>query len=372
MKRSTDRILTSHVGTLPPPKDLSDLRAEYATRQAEYEALLPEAVRAIVRKQAEIGLDVVNDGEFGKVGGFSNYVRERLAGYETRPLRSLVGREQQQLPEYSRGRVGGPDPQESPQMVCVGPVSYIGQKLISRDIDNLKAALDGVNVQEAFMAAVGPDNVGYQPGQNAYFATEDEYVQANADAMRAEYRAIVDAGFVLQIDTPVMKYNALSLSVDDFRARFARLVEILNHALEGIPPDRIRIHICYGGMKIAHTGDINLNQFIDLVLKINAAGISYDGNVRHEHEWKIWQERKLPDGKLLMPGVVAHTTDVVEHPELIADRITRLAKLVGRENVIAGTDCGLGGRVHPEIAWAKFRSMVEGAQIATKELWGKG
>jgi 5-methyltetrahydropteroyltriglutamate--homocysteine methyltransferase len=374
MKRSTERILTSHVGTLPRPANLEALLQAGEEKRDDYFAALPDAVKEAVRLQNEAGLDVINDGEYGKIGGFSNYVRTRLAGYELKPLPSLVGREQKDFPQYAVGRVGGPRPEGAPpqmQMVCTGPVSYIGEEEIQRDIRNLKAALEGRQVTDVFMAAVGPENVNYQPGGNEYYATNKEYVEANAEALKHEYRAIADAGFVLQIDMPVMKYNALSLSLEEFRKRFEELVEITNHALEGIPADQVRVHVCYGGMKIPHTGDLMLGQYLDLLLKINANGISYDQNVRHEQEWKLFRDVKLPDGKLLMPGVAAHVTETIEHPELIADRLVRLANLVGRENVIAGTDCGLGNRVHPEIAWAKFRSMAEGARLATKELWGK-
>jgi 5-methyltetrahydropteroyltriglutamate--homocysteine methyltransferase len=370
MQRSTDRILTSHVGRLPAPKALEGLSAE--ANPEGYAAALPEAVGQIVHQQLDVGVDVVNDGELGKVGGFSGYVRTRLTGYEAKPLPTLVGREQESFPSYAVGRVGGPLPAgAAPQarMVCTGPITYIGQKQISRDIENLAAAVASERPPDAFMAAVSPDNVNYQPGANEHYSSEEEYIQANADALTEEYHAIAEAGFVLQIDMPVMKYNALSLTVEEFRERFARLIEILNGALAGIPPDQVRAHICYGGMKLAHTGDLELHQFLDVLLELNANGISYDQNVRHEHEWAVFQDVRLPEGKLLMPGVVAHTTDVVEHPELIAQRLVRLAGVVGRENVIAGTDCGLGGRVHPEIAWAKLASMAEGARIATAQLW---
>ena len=372
VKRSSDHILTSHVGRLPSPKHLEELLALGEPARAEYFAALPEAVREIVGRQREIGLDVINDGEFGKVGGFSNYVRTRLSGYEQRPQQTLIGREQRDFPEYSIGRVGGIRPAGSAPssgMICTGPIEYIGQAELDRDIANLKAAVASQPVADVFMAAVSPDNVNYQPGANQYYKTEEEYIQANAAALSHEYRAITDAGFVLQIDMPVMKYNALSLSLEEFRGRFARLIEVLNEALTGIPADQVRAHVCYGGMKIAHTGDLMLGQYIDLLLKLNANGISYDQNVRHDHEWTLFRDVKLPDGKVLMPGVLAHTTDVVEHPELIAERLVRLAKLVGRENVIAGTDCGLGGRLHPEIAWAKFQSMAQGAALATRTLW---
>ncbi|MBO0715610.1 MAG: hypothetical protein J2P59_12700 [Acidimicrobiales bacterium] len=372
MQRSTDRILVSHVGRLPAPKALDGLAAEAETNLEAYQAALPEAVRQILHQQREVGVDVVNDGELGKIGGFSRYVRTRLTGYEEKALPVLVGREQASFPSYSVGRVGGPLPEGAspqPRMVGTGPITYIGQAEIRRDIENLRAALSEEPALDAFMAAVSPDNVNYLPGANGYYATEEEYIQANADALGEEYRAIADAGFVLQIDMPVMKFNALSLTLEEFRSRFAGLIEILNGALDGIPADQVRAHICYGGMKLAHTGDLQLHQFLDLLLGLNADGISYDQNVRHEHEWAIFEDVRLPDGKLLMPGVVAHTTDVVEHPELIAQRLVRLANLVGRENVIAGTDCGLGGRVHPEIAWAKLASMAEGARLASAALW---
>jgi 5-methyltetrahydropteroyltriglutamate--homocysteine methyltransferase len=373
MKRSTDHILTSHVGTLPRPEDLQKLLLGGDSARDEYFQRLPDAVVGIVQKQLDVGLDVINDGEFGKVGGFSGYVRTRLAGWEQKPLQSAIGREQaEQFPGYSVGRTGGqPAPDAAPQrqMVCTGPVSYIGQAELDRDLSNMRAAVSGRPVTDVFMAAVSPDNVNYQPGSNEFYASEEELVLANAAALRHEYKAITDAGYVLQIDMPVMKYNALSLTVEQFRERFARLIEILNDALTGIDPDQVRVHVCYGGMKIAHTGDLMLNQYIDLLFHLNANGISYDQNVRHDHEWTVFQDLKLPDGKLLMPGVVAHTTDVVEHPEVIADRLVRLANLVGRENVIAGTDCGLGGRVHEEIAWAKLASMVAGAHLASETLF---
>jgi 5-methyltetrahydropteroyltriglutamate--homocysteine methyltransferase len=372
MKRSTDHILTSHVGTLPRPEDLQNLLTREGA-QDEYFQRLPKAVSDIVQKQLDVGLDVINDGEFGKIGGFAGYVRTRLAGWEQKELQSAIGREQgEQFPRYSVGRTGGhPDPNAAPQrqMVCTGPVSYIGQAELDRDIANMRAAVQGRSVTDVFMAAVSPDNVNYQPGSNEFYPTEDELVLANAAALRNEYKTITDAGYVLQIDMPIMKYNALSLTVEEFRARFARLIEVLNDALTGIDPDQVRVHVCYGGMKIAHTGDLMLHQYIDLLFGLHANGISYDQNVRHDHEWTIFRDLKLPDGKLLMPGVVAHTTDVVEHPELVAERLVRLANLVGRENVIAGTDCGLGGRLHEEVAWAKFASMVAGARLATAELF---
>jgi 5-methyltetrahydropteroyltriglutamate--homocysteine methyltransferase len=254
-------------------------------------------------------------------------------------------------------------------MVVTAPITYVGQSAVKRDVGTLKEATKGVDVAGVFMAAVGPDNIDYQPGVNQFYADETEYVRGCAAALKQEYKAITDAGFIFQIDTPVMKFNALQLSLPDFRKRFGNLVDIFNETLAEIPQEQIRLHICFGGGRGPHTGDIMLADFMDLVLQIKSAAISFDQNVRHEHEWTIWQDMKLPEDKTLIPGVVAHTTDTVEHPELVAQRLVRYANLVCRENVMAGTDCGLGGRVHPDIVWAKFRSQVEGAHLASKMLW---
>ena len=389
MKRSSERILTTHVGSMPRPPELRELdpRPGQPHDAQAYASALRKAVDDIVRKQAEAGLDVINDGEVYKPS-WSGYVRERLSGFEPRPLApgqgvNNRGREAADFAGYFSDRGGGvggiggnlgaPGGRNvaTTQMACTGPIKYIGEELVKRDVANFQAAIKNVGVVEGFMAAVGPDNVGYQPGQNQFYASEEDYIRANAEALHTEYRGVTDGGFVLQIDTPVMKYNALQLSLPDFRKRFGALVEIFNETLKDIPEEQIRLHICFGGGRGPHTGDIMLKDFIDLVLRIRSTGISFDQNVRHEHEWTIWKDVKLPDGKVLIPGVVAHTTDTIEHPELVAQRIVRYANLVGRENVMAGTDCGLGGRLHPDVVWAKFRSMVEGARLATKELWGR-
>jgi 5-methyltetrahydropteroyltriglutamate--homocysteine methyltransferase len=403
MKRSTDHILTTHVGSMPRPADLAamDPKPGQPFDAAAYAARLRSATQEIVRKQVDVGIDVINDGELYKPS-WSGYIRSRLAGFDNVPIPpeavgfSMVGSEAEEFGGYyserstgqggigggGLGAPGGPGERSrgagnpyatSPttMLACTGPVSYIGQAEIARDVENAKAAVAGVNVADVFMASVGPDNIGYQPGVNQYYPTEEEYIAANAKALRTEYQAIVDAGFILQIDTPVQKFKALKLELPEFRRRFEALTEIMNDALQGIPSSQVRLHICYGGGRGPHKGDILLDQYVDLVFKINADAVSFDQNVRHEHEWVMWKERKLPEGKILIPGVVAHTTDVIEHPELVRQRIVRLANLVGRENVIAGTDCGLGGRVHPDVVWAKFGSQVEGARLATKELWGK-
>jgi len=365
MRRSTDHILTSHVGSLPRPKSIEGLLKPDGDNTA-YLAALPAAVKEIVQTQREIGLDVGNDGELSKMGSWSGYIERRLAGYESKLLVAATGPEQADFPEYHAGRpraTGIP----IPQMVCTGPISYIDTE-IKRDVANLQAATEGLDPQDFFMCSVSPDNINYNPGGNEYYASEEEFIAANAKAMRGEYEAITDAGFTLQIDMPVQKFNFLRMTVEQFRTRLAGFVEVLNDTLTGIPPKQVRVHICYGGGKQPHTGDIGLGDIIDLVLKLNVTAVSFDQNVRHEHEWHIFEDLKLPEGKMLMPGVVAHTTDVIEHPEVISERLVRLGRLVGRENVMAGTDCGLGGRVPREIAWAKFASMVEGARLATERL----
>ena len=397
MQKSTDRILTTHVGSMPRPPELRQLEeAAKAGDNTAYEAKLREAVQDIVKKQVEAGIDIINDGEVYKPS-WSGYIRERLHGFEERPRPpenvgyNNRGREAQEFARYfserstgaggiGGGGLGSPGgattratgqwpAQTETMMVVTAPITYVGQDAVQRDVATLKEAVKGLNPAGVFMAAVGPDNIDYQPGVNQFYADETEYVRGCAAALKNEYKAITDAGFILQIDTPVMKYNALQLSLPDFRRRFGNLVEILNDTLSDIPQEQIRLHICFGGGRGPHTGDIMLRDFMDLVLRIKSAAVSIDQNVRHEHEWTIWEDMKLPEDKALIPGVVAHTTDTIEHPELVAQRLLRYANLVGRENVMAGTDCGLGGRVHPDILWAKFRSQVEGARLASQKLW---
>ena len=258
------------------------------------------------------------------------------------------------------------------QLVCTGPVSYTGTELLKTDLDNFKAALQGVQVEEAFIPALTTMTVG----PNRYYKTDEEYEIALAEAMRVEYRAIVDAGFVVQIDDPGLpaQWDAYveAPPLAEYRKVAARRIEVLNYALKGIPEDRVRYHICWGSWHGPHVTDIPLADIVDLMLSVKAQMYSIEAaNVRHEHEWKLWQDVKLPEGKILMPGVVSHATNVVEHPQLVADRIETYAKVVGRENVVAGTDCGLGGRVHPQICWAKLAALADGAELATKKLWGR-
>jgi 5-methyltetrahydropteroyltriglutamate--homocysteine methyltransferase len=379
MNRSTDRILTTHVGSLPRPADILDLlQADGgALDQPATATRLREAVKAIVRQQMDLGIDIVDDGEFGKPS-FVSYVDERLGGFEpdTSPGASpwAGSREAQSFPEFyaethaaSRQR----------HMVCTGPITYKGGKQLQRDIDNLKAALDGVRPTDVFMPAISPSNIeDWQ--KNAYYKTQEEFLFAIADAMHQEYKAIVDAGFLVQIDDPrLVTYYMLrpNSTIAQCRAWAELRVEVLNHALRGIPPEKIRHHTCYGINMGPRVHDMELKDIIDIVVKISAGAYSFEAaNPRHEHEWKVWRDVKL-DGKILIPGVISHSTVLVEHPELVADRILRFADIVGRENVIAGSDCGFATfagskEIHPSIVWAKLKSLSEGAQLATKQLRG--
>ena len=381
MKRSTDRILTTHVGSLARPDDI--LRMIQAKVQgqpfdeAAFNARVRTAVAESVRKQAEVGIDVVSDGEQGK-DSFAAYIRERLAGLEpteaatTTAAMMRASQEVAAFREYyeeyyfkprAANRVAG-----NLQMVCTGPVAYIGQAAVQADIANLKAALQGVPVQEAFIPASAPRSMA----GNRYYRSTEEYIFAVADAMHEEYKAITDAGLLLQIDDPALTvgYGAPSEMTGE------RYVEAINHALRGIPPEQVRFHTCYGINEGPRVFDTPLADIVGLMLKINAGAYSFEAaNPRHEHEWRVWEDVKLPEGKAIIPGVITHTTNVVEHPRLVADRILKYAGAVGRENVIAGADCGFCSEarfqpdVHPAVVWAKFEALVEGARLATEELW---
>jgi 5-methyltetrahydropteroyltriglutamate--homocysteine methyltransferase len=399
MQRSTDRIITTQVGSLPRPNDLRKMWDDRLAGRSSFDesairARVRTAVAEMVQRQSDCGIDVISDGEQGRIG-WTAFLPERLAGFVDRPsgcpaTANYGGRERAKgefdgytaerarLMATGEGREYQPTPEALKALqvrtFCVGPVTHKGPEAIQREIDNFKAALPAVQTVEAFLPSVGPDNMGYLPDQDEYYNSQEDFLRACAKAIREEYKAILDAGFVLQIDTPVMKFNALGLDVGSFRKRFGLLVDVFNETLEGLDQNRIRLHICYGGGRGPHTEDVTLPEFIDLVLQVNAAGLSYDQNPRHEWEWEIWKDTKLPDGKVLIPGCVGHTTDVIEHPELVRQRIVRLANLVGRENVIAGTDCGFaqsvfGPKIHPDLVWAKFRSLAEGARRATRELW---
>jgi 5-methyltetrahydropteroyltriglutamate--homocysteine methyltransferase len=388
MKRSTERILTSHVGSLiRPPELIEFLSAQRERRpvdEAAFAKCLTHSVADIVRRQAEAGIDVVDDGEFGKTISWSQYALERLSGFERRPMRAGAnpfarGADRTRFAEFYAELDARDAPATQSEAACIGPITYIGQAALRRDIDNLKAALARVNVTEAFLPVAAPASV-IPDRKNEHYPSEDACLQAIAEAMRTEYRMIVDAGFLVQLDDArtAVTYDRMvpPATFHDYRRWVANYVDVLNHALEGIPEDRVRYHVCWGSWPGPHTTDVPLKDIVDLILKVRAGAYVIEGaNPRHEHEWKVWQDVRLPAGKVLMPGVISHATNIVEHPELVSERIVRLAKLVGRDNVIAGTDCGFAQspmyrRVHPSIMWAKFEALAAGAKLASKELWG--
>jgi 5-methyltetrahydropteroyltriglutamate--homocysteine methyltransferase len=384
MQRSTERILTTHVGSLPRPSDLLDvveaMQQGKPVDQKAHAVRLSAAVGEIVRKQVELGIDVIDDGEFGKPS-FVSYVNDRLGGFEVdkaAPRRSswAGSREARSFPEfYAAANVSA----AIDRKVCKGPVTYRGMAQLQTDIDNLKSALDGLKPVEVFMPAISPTSAADWL-LNGYYKTEEEYLFAIADALREEYEAIVKAGFLLQVDDPhLVTYwiKEPDLTLQQCRKWAEVRVEALNHALRNIAPEKVRHHTCYGINMGPRIHDMELKDIVDIVLKIRAGAYSFEAaNPRHEHEWKVWETAKLPAGKSLIPGVISHSTVLVEHPELVAERIGRYAKVVGRENVIAGADCGFATfagskEVHPSIVWAKFKSLVEGAAIASKQLWTK-
>jgi 5-methyltetrahydropteroyltriglutamate--homocysteine methyltransferase len=385
MKRSDKRILTTHVGSIPRPQKLREL-AEITPQSPEvmqrYETTLRECVAEVVKMQSKVGIDIVNDGEFGK-SSWANYILERVSGFEYRPDQKRpvywLGRDRERFPEvmaaefpYLSGGV--------PTWACIGPIKYRDHGNIDRDIANLRAAVRAVNVEEAFLPVVAPASTAYD-SVNEYYPTEREYVYAIADALREEYRAIYDAGLIVQIDDAVlanMYDHFVQQSPEKYKQWASLRIEALNHALQGIPEDRVRYHVCFGSWHVPHLADAPLEEILGFILTVRAGAYSIEAaNPRHEHEWRVWETTKLPEGRVLIPGVVTHHTITVEHPRLVADRILRFARLVGRENVIAGTDCGFAQaqfikRAEPSVMWAKFEALVEGARIATAELWGKG
>ncbi|HZN27749.1 MAG TPA: cobalamin-independent methionine synthase II family protein [Xanthobacteraceae bacterium] len=387
MKTSTDRILTTHVGSLIRPQALQEImRAKQggeAYDRAAYDACLKQSVADVVRRQADTGLDVISDGEFGKAISWNQYVVERLSGFELRAIPAgyrpgTPGADRTRFKEFY-AELDVREPMANPRMVaCVGPVKYIGQAIVQRDIDNFKAALKGVTVEQAFMPVVAPSSV-LPDRKDEHYKSEEEWLAAVTAAMRIEYKMIVDAGFILQIDDAraATAYDRMVPpgTFEDYRRWLEKFVESLNHALEGIPEDRVRYHVCWGSWPGPHVSDVPLKAIVDLILKVRAgAYVIESANPRHEHEWQVWKDVKLPPGRVLIPGVISHATNVVEHPELIAERILRFANLLGRENVMAGTDCGFAQgtfyrRVHPTVMWAKFEALVEGARLASRQLW---
>jgi 5-methyltetrahydropteroyltriglutamate--homocysteine methyltransferase len=396
MKTSTDRILTTHVGSLPRPESIKSLlRARWsgqAVNEAQLAARVAEAVTEVVRQQAEVGLDVISDGEMSKVS-FLGYAEERLTGFVPMtadnpdvPPSNVGGvwarridtrREWRAFREYYQEYLPRAMPPAAPPSVCQGPIAYKGEALLQRDLAAFKAALSGVPAAEAFVPAIAPAMVGR--GQNQYYGTEEAYVFAIAEALQTEYRAIVDAGFILQIDDPGLgeTWDMLMPAppLEDYRRMQARNIEALNHALAGIPEDRVRYHLCWGSWQGPHVHDLGLRDIVDLLLRVKAQAYSVEAATpRHAYEWRVWEDVKLPAGKVLIPGVIAHTTAVVEHPETVAERLTNFARVVGRERVMAGADCGFAQgamyqRQHPTVMWAKFAALVEGARLASERLW---
>jgi 5-methyltetrahydropteroyltriglutamate--homocysteine methyltransferase len=389
MKHSTDRILTTHVGSLIRPKELQDfLRLKQSGKpydRAAYDACLTASVAGIVKRQAEAGIDVVSDGEFGKSISWSQYVLERLSGFERRPVKADAnpfkrGADRTRFPEFYAELDAADGVATTSDSVCVGPIKYTGQAELQRDIDNFKAALKGAKVEEAFLPVAAPASV-IPDRKNEYYKSDDDLLAAIGEAMHTEYKMIVDAGFLLQLDDArnAVTYDRMVPpgTFADYRKWLERQVEVINRAIEGIPPDRIRYHVCWGSWPGPHTSDVPLKDIVDLILKVKVGAYVIEGaNPRHEHEWKVWKDAELGSDQLLIPGVISHATNVVEHPELVAERIVRFANVVGRERVIAGTDCGFAQgpfhrRVHSSIMWAKLEALAEGARIASKELWGR-
>ncbi|MBV9346785.1 MAG: cobalamin-independent methionine synthase II family protein [Pseudolabrys sp.] len=387
MKRSTERILTTHVGSLIRPPALQEfLRARQAKKpfdQGAYDKCLRESVAGVVKRQAEAGVDVVSDGEFGKAISWSQYALERLSGFERRPIKDggnpfKAGADRAQFPEFYAELDAADGVATVSDSVCVGPIKYTGQKELQTDIDNFKAALQGAKVEEAFLPVAAPASV-IPDRKNEFYKSDEECQVAIAEAMRDEYRMIVDAGFLVQLDDArnAVTYDRMvpPASFEDYRRWLAKQVDLINYAIDGIPQDRIRYHVCWGSWPGPHTTDVPLKDIVDLILKVKVGAYVIEGaNPRHEHEWKVWEGAKLGPGQVLIPGVISHATNVVEHPELIAERVVRLAKFVGRENVIAGTDCGFAQgpfhrRVHPSIMWAKLEALAAGAKLASKQLW---
>ena len=388
MKRSIDRILTTHVGSLIRPDTLQDfLRAKQSGKpydHAGYDVCLKDSVAKVVREQADVGIDVVSDGEFGKSISWSQYVLERLSGFERRPIKPggnpfMRGVDREKFAEFYAELDAKENVATTVEAVCVGPIAYTGQAELQRDIDNFKSALKDAKVEEAFLPVAAPASV-IPDRKNEYYKTDEELIRAIGAAMRTEYKMIIDAGFVLQLDDArfAVTYDRMVPpgSFADYRKWLALQVDVLNEAIAGLPADRIRYHVCWGSWPGPHTTDVPLKDIVDLILTMKVGAYVIEGaNPRHEHEWQVWENAKLPEGRVLIPGVISHATNVVEHPELVAQRIVRLARLIGRENLLAGTDCGFAQgafitRVHEEIQWAKLSALAEGARIASRELWG--
>ncbi|MHA6804370.1 cobalamin-independent methionine synthase II family protein [Salinifilum ghardaiensis] len=403
MLASTERIRTTQAGSLPRPDELIELNRARAGGEVDHDRFrsgVDQAVADLVQRQRGTGIDVVGDGEFGKsmstrvdYGAWWSYSFQRLGGLELTdqgvddishdPAKSTGLALSRFADRRDRARfaeayadpsagitTGGSGAMRFP--VCRGPLHYAGHDAIRADIAAFQRALERAGLEEGFMTAIAPGSCA-RIG-NEHYATDEEFLHACAEAMREEYQEIIDAGLILQLDDPGLAESWDQINpapaVEDYRRWAMRRVEALNHALRGLPQDRIRFHLCWGSWHGPHTTDLPMREIIDVLLQVDAGAYSFEaGNVRHEHEWKVWRDVTLPEDKLILPGVVSHATNVVEHPELVADRIVRFAECVGRERVLASTDCGLGGRVHPQIAWAKLEALAEGAALATQRLW---
>jgi 5-methyltetrahydropteroyltriglutamate--homocysteine methyltransferase len=389
MIRSSDRILITHVGSLPRSPQLIEAMAKLERGElkdrAIFDAQVDEAVKAIVRKQADLGIDIVDDGEVGKVG-FITYINERLGGFEPFPMerKSIWDgtKEAIAFPEFyepiSRAIAGSKvTPPGFSHLACVGPITYTGHASLQRDLARLREAMQGLDLREAFVPAISPATLEYWQ-KNHYYKSQDEYLFALCDALHEEYKAIVDAGFVVQIDDPQLASQYMwepDWTIAQSRKWAERRVEALNYALRDIPEDKVRHHTCHSIDMGPRTSDMELTDIMDIVLKIRAGAYSFEAaNGRHEHEYALWDELDLPDGKIIIPGVITNASVVVEHPKLVADRIVRFANRVGKENVIAGADCGFAtfavtADIKPSIIWAKFSALAEGARLASQELW---
>jgi 5-methyltetrahydropteroyltriglutamate--homocysteine methyltransferase len=388
MKSSDTRILTTHVGSLIRPQALQEfLRAKQGGKpydEAAYKTCLTDSVAEVVRRQTQAGIDVISDGEFGKSISWAQYALTRLSGFERRPIKSDAanpfkrGADRAHFAEFYAELDAKEAPATTMEAVCTGPISYTGNDELERDIANFKAALKNVKVEEAFLPVAAPSSV-IPDRKNEYYKDEDALQLAIAAAMRTEYKTIIDAGFLVQLDDArsAVTFDRMVPpgNFADYKSWLENQIEIMNHAIEGLPPDRIRYHICWGSWPGPHVSDVPLKDIVDVVLKAKVGAFVIEGaNPRHEHEWQVWKTAKLGPGQMLIPGVISHATNVVEHPELVAERIVRLAKIVGRENVVAGTDCGFAQgpfyrRVHPSIQWAKLEALAQGARLASKELW---
>jgi len=390
MKHSTNRILTTHVGSLIRPADLQDfLRARQSGKpydEAGFQACLTRSVAEVVRRQGEAGIDVVSDGEFGKSISWAQYALTRLSGFTRRPIKDEAanpfkrGADRTKFNEFYAELDAKEAVSTTMEAICTGPIAYVGNDELTRDIANFKAALGETKVEEAFMPVAAPASV-IPDRVNEFYKNDEELQVAIAAAMRTEYKTIIDAGFVVQLDDArsAVTYDRMVPpgSFADYKKWLEKQIDILNHAIEGLPADRIRYHVCWGSWPGPHTSDVPLKDIVDVILKAKVGAFVIEGaNPRHEHEWQVWKNVKLGEGRVLIPGVISHATNVVEHPELVAERIVRLARIVGRDNVIAGTDCGFAQgpfyrRVHPQIMWAKLEALAQGAALASKELWSK-